>query len=743
MSCLSPPGKGVAERRAIAASSRCATGSPSHAATRALRFRVGDAEDRAVGTDRARQVHDRRHADVDRAVPHVERREQPLGVTARILDAVDCEIGKRVDGQPRCGRGGPVVGEHRGARHRRGDRFVVPAGVSSPRWREHQEGVGAGRDGIAAERARGAGAGGTGTGDDGDRRRDRGLHGADQRDPLVAIERRGFSGRTRDHDPGDARLDETLRVLRRRRGVDLARVVEEGEQRDGDTPKRHGTSHGATLQPRGDSTRSRPAREPSPTLRAVLFPTVTFAIFFAIVLPLSWLLMPSATRWRLFMIGASYFFYGYWNPRFVLLIVASTIWNQAWGTAIHRAQGDGIRRFALGAAVAGDLGLLGYFKYAQFFEVSARNVLTHMGLHVSPEVLRVTLPVGISFFTFQAMSYVIDIYRRQIEPVGFLDFAVYVSFFPHLVAGPIVRASEFLPQLREKRDARRVDASRGFFLIVSGLFKKVVLANFLATTLVDHVFSAPELHNGKEMLFAIYGYAVQIYCDFSGYTDIAIGLALLLGFRFPQNFDAPYTAVSIQDFWRRWHMTLSRWLRDYLYIPLGGNRGSERATYRNLMITMLLGGLWHGAAWTFVVWGGLHGAALTFEHWRAHLREVRGLGPPPDTLGRRIGRRVVTFHIVCLAWVFFRAETFHVAWVVLTRLFVGWSQPAPLLTGGVMLAIAFGVAMQYVPRNAIDRAQIVFSRLSPVQMGLAMGVALLIIDALGPQGVAPFIYFAF
>jgi alginate O-acetyltransferase complex protein AlgI len=212
--------------------------------------------------------------------------------------------------------------------------------------------------------------------------------------------------------------------------------------------------------------------------------------------------MPRPTRWRLLMIAASYFFYGYWNPRFVLLIVVSTVWNQAWGTIIHRAVTDRWRRAALVAAVAGDLGLLGYFKYAQFFEVSARNALANIGIHANPEILRVTLPIGISFFTFQAMSYVIDIYRRQIEPVNFLDFAVYISFFPHLIAGPIVRASEFLPQLEEKKDPRRVDAGRAFFLIISGLFKKVVLANFLATTFVDRVFSLPELHNGKEILFA-------------------------------------------------------------------------------------------------------------------------------------------------------------------------------------------------------------------------------------------------
>ncbi|HEX4492197.1 MAG TPA: MBOAT family protein [Acidimicrobiia bacterium] len=475
----------------------------------------------------------------------------------------------------------------------------------------------------------------------------------------------------------------------------------------------------------------------------MLFPTVTFAIFFSIALPASWLLMPRGTRWRLFIIAASYFFYGYWNPKFVFLIVASTVWNQLWGTAIHRLRDERARRIALTIAIVGDLGLLGYFKYAQFFEVSARNALVHAGIHLSPDVLRVTLPIGISFFTFQAMSYVIDIYRRNFEPVGFLDFAVYISFFPHLIAGPIVRASEFLPQLREKKDPRKVDAGRAFFLIMSGLFKKVVLANFLATTLVDKVFTLPELHSGREILFAIYGYAVQIYCDFSGYTDIAIGLALLLGFRFPQNFNAPYSAESLQDFWRRWHMTLSRWLRDYLYIPLGGNRDGEWSTYRNLMLTMVIGGLWHGAAWTFVAWGAIHGGALTFEHMRANRRTRLGIDPPPDTMRRRIVRRIVTFHIVCFAWVFFRADTFHTAGVILTRLFVGWTSPAPLLTGGVLLAIAVGIGMQYVPSNAIERAQVMFSRLSPVQMGVAIAFGLLLIDAMGPQGVAPFIYFAF
>lgn len=475
----------------------------------------------------------------------------------------------------------------------------------------------------------------------------------------------------------------------------------------------------------------------------MLFPTVTFAIFFAVVFPVSWLLMQQGTRWRLFIIAASYFFYGYWDWRFMLLLAVSTLWNQAWGHTIHHLRGDRVRRLALLAAVAGDLGVLAWFKYYRFFVVSGSNLLGELGVHVSPRILSVTLPIGVSFFTFQALSYIIDIYRREVEPVGFLDFAVYVCFFPHLVAGPIVRASEFLPQLRQRHDPRRVDASRAYFLIMGGLFKKVVLANFLATMIVDEVFGLPEHHSSMEILVGIYAYAVQIYCDFSGYTDIAIGLALLLGFRFPQNFDAPYTAVSLQDFWRRWHMTLSRWLRDYLYIPLGGNRGARRRTYRNLMLTMLLGGLWHGAAWTFVVWGGIHGGFLVFEQRRRDRTVDAGLEPPTDTLRRRVVGRIVTFHVVCLAWVFFRSPDFTIARTLLARLGTRWGDPSPLVTRSVLLAIAVGILMQYVPGRAIERAQMVLARLSPAATGIGLALGLVIIDALGPQGVAPFIYFAF
>jgi D-alanyl-lipoteichoic acid acyltransferase DltB (MBOAT superfamily) len=278
---------------------------------------------------------------------------------------------------------------------------------------------------------------------------------------------------------------------------------------------------------------------------------------------------------------------------------------------------------------------------------------------------------------------------------------------------------------------------------MAGLFKKVVLADFLSTHIVEPVFGVPQQHSALEVITGVYGFAVQIYCDFSGYTDIAIGLALLLGFRFPQNFDAPYTARSIQDFWRRWHMTLSRWLRDYLYIPLGGNRGSRVKTYRNLMLTMLLGGLWHGASWTFVVWGGLHGGYLVYEHARTERRHAAGLPAEDDTRRARLVQRIITFNLVCLAWVFFRAETFHDALTLLSRLLTGWTEPSPLVKPAVLLAIAVGIGMQYVPRLSLARVEAALSRLQPVAMGLALGFGLLFIDALAPTGVSNFIYFAF
>ncbi len=466
----------------------------------------------------------------------------------------------------------------------------------------------------------------------------------------------------------------------------------------------------------------------------MLFPTVQFAVFFVLVLVASWLLMPFPLRWKPFILLASYVFYSAWDWRFVGLLLAVTVVTQAGAALLPRIAGERERKRMLVMTLVFDLGLLAWFKYYGFFATSLAATLGAIGLGAPLPLLQVVLPVGISFFTFQAISYVIDVYRGEIEPAKPIDFALYLAFFPHLVAGPIVRASEFVPQLRRPRNPRHVEGARGFSLIAGGLFKKVVVANLLATTLVDPVLSTPSAHSALEIIVAVYGYAVQIYADFSGYTDMAIGLALLLGFRFPENFDRPYTAVSLQDFWRRWHMTLSRWLRDYLYIPLGGNAGSSRRTERNLLITMVLGGLWHGAAWTFVIWGAIHGLGLAIERRRG--ASATGWSSNP------VVSRLITFHIVCVGWVFFRAGSVSAAWTILTRAFTAWG-PAPLVTPAIVLVIVAALAMQYVPRDVGRRLQVSFSNYAPVVQGAALAVVLLIADALGPQGIAPFIYFQF
>jgi alginate O-acetyltransferase complex protein AlgI len=447
-----------------------------------------------------------------------------------------------------------------------------------------------------------------------------------------------------------------------------------------------------------------------------------------IVLPVSWALMRYQRVWRVWILLASYVFYAWWDWRFVFLLFASTIVNHVLAVAIHRSHGVGSRKSFLALALAFDLGLLGYFKYTNFFLSTTDNLAGTSWL------TNVVLPVGISFYTFMAISYVVDTYRGELVPASLARFAVFQAFFPHLVAGPIVRASELLPQLEEERDPRKVDVSRAFFLIISGLFLKVVIANHLATNIVDDVFAAPNRHSSLEVLVGIYGYAVQIFADFCGYTNIAIGIALLLGFEFPQNFNSPYTAVSLQDFWRRWHMTLSRWLRDYLYIPLGGNRKSRLLTYRNLMLTMLLGGLWHGAAWTFVVWGGIHGLGLSIE---------RATGWRPTSAAAKWFGRLLTFHVVCFGWIFFRADSFGRAGEVLARLFTAWGQPSPLVTTSVVLAILVGILGQYVRPGAIGAALRGFQRLPVPAQATCFAVALTVINTLGPEGVAPFIYFRF
>jgi alginate O-acetyltransferase complex protein AlgI len=453
-----------------------------------------------------------------------------------------------------------------------------------------------------------------------------------------------------------------------------------------------------------------------------------------VVFVLSWALMPHPRAWRPFILVASYIFYGWVDWRWVLLLVSSTLVNTVAARVIATSPSQLVRKRALIAAVAFDLGLLCVFKYLGFFVSQADEFLSGLGLGSPLPIVQIVLPIGISFFTFQAISYVVDVYRGETKAVSLGDVAILQAFFPHLVAGPIVRANELLPQLRTPRDPRTVLAGPGLFLVAGGLVKKTVVADELARRVVDPVFNDPSAHSGPEVLLAIYGFAAQIYCDFSGYTDMAIGLALLLGFVLPQNFNRPYLALSLQDFWRRWHMTLSRWLRDYLYIPLGGSRHGPRQTYRNLMITMLLGGLWHGAAWTFVIWGGIHGTALSVERWgRENLKGFR----LPVWLAW-----LVTFNVVCLAWVFFRSPNLTIAFDMLSR--VGASGPAPLVTLPMVLLTVGSIAVQALPSGWWQQAESWLVARPLAAQGAAFGALLVVADAaVGQQGVAPFIYFQF
>jgi len=474
----------------------------------------------------------------------------------------------------------------------------------------------------------------------------------------------------------------------------------------------------------------------------MLFPTTDFAIFFAVAFTGNWLLNPYPRLWKVFMVAASYVFYSWWDWRFVFLLGAVTAIAQVGAVVVQRCEDERRRRLAMVASVTALLGVLGWFKYYGFMAVNVDNLFHTVGTGRLVPLLAVTLPVGVSFFTFMALSYVVDVYRRKLEPAHALDVAVYLSFFPHLVAGPIVRGEELLPQIRRRRDPASIDFGRAAWLVAAGLFKKVVISSYVDSAIVTPVFSAPHQHSALEILFATYGFAVQIYADFSGYTDIAIGLAMFLGFRFPQNFDRPYTARSLQDFWRRWHMTLSRWLRDYLYIPLGGGRGSRWQVARNIMITMILGGLWHGAAWTFVAWGAIHGSGQVAGHLRRSHRQARGLDPLPDGTLRVIVQRLVTFHIVCLGWIFFRADSFSTATTLIGRLFTAWGR-APLVTPLVVITVVGAVALQYMPAILGGRVQGGFARQPWAVQGAILGVVLLVITTLGPQGVAPFIYYKF
>jgi len=388
----------------------------------------------------------------------------------------------------------------------------------------------------------------------------------------------------------------------------------------------------------------------------MLFYTPEFLVFSLVLLAILGVVHKSEPR-KLVLLVASYIFYMWWNPAFILLIVFSTVVDYFVGGKLAAEENLTKRRLLLLASMVSNLGLLFFFKYAGLFTDSLLGIMQMLGYEPSWVSLNITLPVGISFYTFQTMSYTIDIYRKEIPATKKpLDFALFVAFFPQLVAGPIVRAATFLPQL--DKDVRLSCDQRTFFLIMRGLAKKVLIADNLAV-FIDPVFSAPGDWPSIIIWLATIAFAIQIYCDFSGYSDIAIGIARILGFTLPLNFNHPYSARNPSDFWRRWHISLSSWLRDYLYISLGGNRDGAIATYRNLMLTMLLGGLWHGASWNFVVWGFLHGAILVGH--RLYTSYRRKLNPDWRPGNSVIGYAISLFlmqYFVLITWITFRITDF-------------------------------------------------------------------------------------
>ncbi|MCC7232819.1 MAG: MBOAT family protein [Bacteroidia bacterium] len=393
----------------------------------------------------------------------------------------------------------------------------------------------------------------------------------------------------------------------------------------------------------------------------LLFNSTFFLFFFALFLLFyQFFYKKKLTRVLIFTLFSLYFFYKACGI-YVGFIVLAAVVDFNLSNWIWKARDKGKRRALLIVSVVINLGLLAFFKYTDLF-IQTVNDLGAGKI----DLLHLTIPIGISFYTFENLSYTIDVYRRHFKPVNnFWDYLFFLSFFPKLVMGPIVRAADFVPQIRQTIQINREHINRGLFLILGGLFKKVVISDYIYANFVDYIFDDPSRYSGLECLFGVYGYAMVIYCDFSGYSDMAIGMASWMGFRINTNFMTPYQSASITEFWRRWHISLSSWLKDYLYIPLGGNRKGKFRTYLNLMLTMLLGGLWHGASWNFVVWGGLHGLGLTIDKLRMEYfpRAVSKPGSPMKWLGT-----LWTFHLVCLCWIFFKAESFEDSTTILTQI---------------------------------------------------------------------------
>jgi alginate O-acetyltransferase complex protein AlgI len=489
----------------------------------------------------------------------------------------------------------------------------------------------------------------------------------------------------------------------------------------------------------------------------LIFSTPAFWLFFLFVLAGYSLVYKKLFVRNAYLFLISLFFYYKSGGLFLSLLILVTLIDFTCGLLIHHSRTKFLRRLFIILSILSNIGILAYFKYTGFFVSTINDLfgtdykvfdmlaaLSNSNLGTSFNTSNIILPVGISFFTFQSLSYTIDVYRKKLDPVrNIIDFGFYVSFFPQLVAGPIVRASEFIPQLYKEFHLSKREFSHALFLISKGLIKKIIISDFIATNFIDRVFDAPSIYSGFENLIAVYGYGLQIYCDFSGYTDIAIGLALILGFRLPINFNSPYKARSIDDFWKRWHISLSRWLKDYLYIPLGGNRKGKFRTGINLILTMLLGGLWHGASFRFVIWGALHGIGLVINKiWNSFFGDRYS--------GGRVGRFFavfITFQFVSFCWIFFRAPDMESVSMMLRQIFQNFS-PGSFMTvipayGNVFILILVGYTIHLLPERIKESYRGLFIKIPLIaQLAVSMLVAVMLFQMRTTE-VMPFIYFRF
>lgn len=474
------------------------------------------------------------------------------------------------------------------------------------------------------------------------------------------------------------------------------------------------------------------------------FPTLEFVSFALICLTVSWLVHRQRTTQKAFLLAASYFFAWKWKPLFLATIVGSSLANFALGRALHRMKGHPHRKKVLVLGLVANLGLLGFFKYYGFFVDNLQGLLTLLDLEVHLPLLEVIAPFAISFYTFQGMAYLVDTYRdKAVQPETLLDFLLFISFFPQLGAGPICRSNQLLPQLHAPAPDKVPELSTAFTLIVTGLFKKMVLATYLASHLTTDAFILPKNYSTLELVLAVYAYTAQVYLDFSGYTDIARGVGLLFGFRIPENFNYPYAATNIGDFWRRWHITFSTWLREYIYFPLGGSRKGRWRTYFNLMVTFVACGIWHGASWGYVIWGALHGVGLSLYKASLDIRRDHGIkseGPWPwwwSALGW-----FTTISFCAFARIFFKTSDLSVAGEVWRTLFEGTTRGAGFDLG-VLLVTLLTLFLNFYGRPIFDLVVRMHDALPNPTRPVAWAGALLTLFTLKPYGMAATIYFSF